>query len=538
MKEELSQEESRAILVRLRTKTPPERISPIFVKTRAATKIIDRATDTLKTISAPECNIPGFLVINATRGAGKTAIIQYLKEQYGDKVFFVYQEKSSTSAEDLFRFFVNRVGRQAITETLRSLSQEPLEIYKTLSEGGHTGTAIALAGLLEDNTDAWNWLCASSSVLPKLECGLKLVKNVRDNDALDALATVVRVLTRQKPAIFAIDELENAFNELSEHQKGKLRSLLVDLVNYTGFSKIFFLFAATDHVYEKCFQSQEADASGLTRKVKDATAVLSLPTREEARTILERILHLYERTYDISFSETESRHIEERFNAPSTMPSDVISYALNKGDEKWEYAKKYNEIAEKLEKESKKVMKNLSPIELGKKFEEAVGLLLRFLPGNEFQIQGAETIEEVKWLTERISGLKEVEKFLDWSVRIDSKDFWIEVCRTKKEDSVIPIGKTLAVFAKTLYHEDSAGLFITHNFNRFGIGKGAGKIIARFPELMKCVAILNLDEERFKILVGILGVEEEDRQFAAQFLFEKTGMGQLIEDLRGGKHFF
>lgn len=534
--EELTQNDANAILIRLRNKIPPERISPVFVKTRAATEVLDRARRMLRTVS--EQKVPGFLVINARRGAGKTAVIQYLREQLQDEVFFIYQEKASTSPEDLFRYFVNRTGRQLITEVVRTLSSDPLEVQRILSEGGHNGAATALAGLLEDSPDAWNWLSSSSPSLPKLKCGLRLIKNVRDDSALDALATVVDLLTYQKPVVFAIDELESAFNELTENQKGKLRSLLVDLINHTGFSRIFFLFAATEHVYEQFIEEGEADIMGLTRRINDATAILGLPTREETRIILDRILHLYGIAYDFSFSDTDIRQIREKFNAPSSMPSDIISYALRKGDEKWEFLRNYERISGLLRIESETITKGLDQVILGRKFEEAVGLLLKFIPESLYHVSQPLTEREIEWLTKTVRGLKGIQKTVDWSFKLDLVDFWVEVCRTKKKESVIPSGKALAIFAKTLFNEGSAGLFITHNFSRFGVGRGAGSVVARFPELMKRVAILNLDEEQFKLLIGILGVKEEDRRFAAQFLFEKTGLGQMIEDLRGGRHFF
>jgi hypothetical protein len=536
MMEELTQEDAKAILLRLRQKIPPEKISPLFVKTRAAKEVLDRAHRSLRTISKQGGR--DFLIMNATRGAGKTAIIQYLKEQLQGEVFFVYQEKSSTSAEDLFRYFVNRTGREVITDAVRDLSADPLEVYGVLSERGDNGTAIALAGLLEDSADAWNWLCTSSSILPKLKCGLKLVKNVREKNALDALATLVKLLTYQKPVVFAIDELEGAFNELTNRQKGKLRSLLVDLINHTGFSRILFLFAATDHVYEKCFMKPEADAMGLKRRVENATGILGLPTREEARKILERVLHLYSLAHGFQFSSADIRQIRQKYDAPSTMPSDIIWYAFKKADDKWEFVRKYKEITERLEAESKKIARKLGPAVLGRKFEEAVGIVLRFLPGAEYHIPHIDATTEGDWLTREVRGLKKVHKLLDWSFRLDAMSFWIEVCNTKKKDSVIPSEKSLAVFAKTLYHEGSAGLFIAHNFNRIGVGRGTGKVIARYPELMKRVGILNLDEWQFKLLIGILGIEEEDRRYAAQFLFEKIGLDQIIEDLRSGTHFF
>ena len=533
---ELSQDEAKAILLRLRAKIPPEKISPIFVETRAAKEILNRAHDIWKTVS--ELGETGYLIVNATRGAGKTAIIQYLREQLHDSVFFVYQEKASTSAEDLFRYFVNRVGKEAITDAVRNLSSNPEEVHKIVSKQGHTGTAIALAGLLEDNPDAWNWLSVGSPSLPKMKCGLRLVRNVRDKDAFDALATIAGLLSREKPIIFAIDELEGAFNELTEKQKGNLRTLLVDLINYTRFSHVFFVFAATDHVYEKFFLSPESDASGLTRRTSDITAILGLPDRGEARTILNRVLNLYARAHGFNFSESEVQRIRERFDAPSTMPSDIISYALKKADDKWEFTKRNRETGESLKKASQEIMKGLEPSALGRKFEEAIGSLLRFLPEAEFHIPHIDATVEGEWLSREIKGLKKIHKVLDWSFRLDSMDFWIEVCSTKKKESVIPSKKVLAVFAKTLYNEGSAGLFVTHNFDRMGVGRGVGKVIARYPELMKRVAILNLDEEQFRLLLGILGVEEEERRFAAKYLFEKIGLDQMIEDLRGGKHFF
>ncbi|MBU7046127.1 MAG: AAA family ATPase [Theionarchaea archaeon] len=539
--EKLTQDDARALFIRLLVKTPPERISPIFVETEAAKDVLKRAYEPLNLFlkeGSSKYKTPGFLVINATRGAGKTAVIQYLREQYHDRVFFAYQEKASTSPEDLFRYFVNRTGRQSITEAVQELSPDPLEVYNFLSEGGHNGTAIALAGLLENNIDAWSWLATGSSSLPRLKCGLKMVKNVRDTDALDALATVARLLTHQKPVIFAIDELENAYTELTKNQKGKLRSLLVDLINHTKFSRILFIFAATDHVYEECLLGPEADVMGLTRKIKDATVILGLPTKEEAEKIFDRIVNLYSLAYNCSFSEGEIRQIKEEFKALSTMPSNVISFARIGCDKILDMKNKDREIIEKLKNESRKIMKGLGPTEIGNKFEEAVGLLIKYIPGREFQFHNPDASPEVLWLTKLIPGLKENGKILDWSIRIDSKDFWIEVCRTKKENMAIPIGKTLAVFAKTLCHDGSAGLFVTHNFDHFGVGKGAGKLFARYPELTKRVAILNLDKEQFKLLLGLLGINEEDQKSAAQVLFRKTGLDQMLSDLRSGKHSF
>ncbi len=541
MIEGLTQDDAKAILLLLRQRVPPERISPVFVVTRAAREVISQAHDRLKTVAKEtisEYNKPVFLIINATRGAGKTAIIKYLRETEQDDVFFVYQDKSSTSAEDLFRYFVNNARKDVITEAVRSLSEDPVEVHKILSERGHNGVATALAGLLEDSVDAWNWLCQGSPSLPKLKCGLRLLKNVRDHDALDALATVVRLLARQKPVVFAIDELEGAFNELTVKQKNKLRSLLLSLINSEKFSRILFLFAATDHVYEKCFLSPEADAMGLKRRVIGATTILGLPEREEARKILERVLSLYSLAREFTFSKSDIRRIRERYDAPSTMPSDIIGYALKKADEKWEIFRRYKELMESLEKASKKTMRGLTPSVLGRTFEEAIGTLLRFLPDAEYHIPHIDATTEGEWLAREVRGLKKIHKVLDWSFRLGAMSFWIEVCNTKKKDSVIPSEKTLAIFAKTLYNEGSAGLFITHNFDRIGVGRGAGKVIARYPELMKRVAVLNLDDEQFRLLIGILGIEEEDRGYAAQFLFEKIGLDQMIEDLRGGRHFF
>jgi hypothetical protein len=531
-----TQDDCKAILLRIRNKVPPERVSPLFVKTRVAKEVLDRAYGMFTVVSKKKSALR--LIIKATRGAGKTAMIQYLGEQLQDEVFFVYQEKCSASTEDLFRYFVNRLGRQVLTEAVQAISSDPLEVHKILSERGHNGTAIALAGLLEKSPDAWSWLSISSPALIKLKCGLRLVKNVRDTDALDALATVVRLLNYQKPVIFAIDELEGTYNELTDRTRGKLRSLIVDLINYEEFSGILFLFAATGHVYEECFPTQEADDIGLKRRVEDATTVLGLPTREEVRIILERILYLYAHAYDFNFSEGEIRRIGEEFKAPSTMPSDIISYALTKADEKWEFLKDYKRITTLLKTESEIITKGLDHAVLGRKFEEAVGMLLKFLPGSEYHVSQSPTDTEIEWLSKTVRGLKEIQKTVDWSFKFDLIEFWIEVCGTRKKDSVIPSEKALAVFAKTLFNEGSAGLFITHNFSRFGVGKGAGSVIARFPELMKRVAILNLDEEQFKLLVGILGVKDEDRRLAAQFLFERIGLNQMVEDLRRGKHFF
>lgn len=537
MMEEISQDDARSFLGHLHDNTPPMRISPIFVKTRAAMEVVDRVNRILGELSSQERS---FLVISATRGTGKTAVIQYLQECLQDEVFFIHRERFPSSAESLFRDFFKGIEKQVILDAIQDLSLDPLEVHRKLSQRGHNGTAIALAGLLENNIDSWNWLYSSSPSLPRLKCGLKLVKNVRDEDALDALATITQLLAEKKPIIFAIDELENAYNGLTSRQKEKLRSLLVELINHKRFSRILFIFAATDNVYEECFLSPEADKGGLTRRVTNATVFLSLPSKEEARRIFERILHLYYCAYDISFSEMEIKQIREEYfrNMMSTIPSDIISHALKKGDEKLEFSVESEDLIEKLGRESARIMKNLGPVELGKKFEEAVGLLIKFIPKSEFHIRGADATAEVKWLTEIIPDLKGSQKFLDWSFRLDSMDCWIEVCRTSKKDSVIPIGKALAVLAKTLYHDGSIGLFITHNFVRYGIGRGAEKILSRFPELEKRVNILNLDEEKFKLLIGILGIEEGDRKHAAQFLFREIKLDQSIENLRSGNHFF
>jgi hypothetical protein len=534
---ELSQDDAEAILLRLRQKVPPDRIGPTFVKTRTSQKILDKAHNMLDAISKLE--IPGFLIIKAIRGAGKTAILQYLKEQFQDEVFFAYLEKSSTSAENLFRFFVNRTGKQTIKEAVQSLSTDPMEVYNTLSEVGHNGTAIALAGLLEDNPTAWSWLSTRASHLIILGCGLHLTRNVRDEDSLDALATVVKLLAYQKPVVFAIDELEGAYNELSKRNKVKLQSLLVDLVNHTRFSRILFLFAATEHVYKECFMGEKADETGLTRRVEDSTSVLGLPNKDETRKILERVLYLYSLAKGFEFTETDIRRIKGNFNTIEAMPSDTISYALQRADEKWEFIRNYRRIINLLETESAKIMEGISPTILGRKFEEAVGLLLKYFPDAEYHIPQPTAIKESECLSRKIENLGRIHKYLDWSFRLDAKDFWVEVCNTGKKDSVIPSEKAVAMFAKTLYNEGSAGLFVTHNYQeRFSAGRGAGRVYARNPELKKRVAILNLDDEQLKLLIGLLGAEEEDRKIAAQFLFEKTGLEQIIKDLESGKHFF
>jgi hypothetical protein len=537
MIEELSQDDAEAILLRLRLKIPPDRITPTFVKTRTSQKILDKAHNMLDAISKLE--IPGFLIIKAIRGAGKTAILQYLKEQFQDEVFFAYLEKSSTSAENLFRFFVNRTGKQTIKEAVQTLSTDPMEVYNTLSEVGHNGTAIALAGLLEDNPTAWSWLSTRAPFLIKLDCGLRLTRNVRDEEGLDALATVVKLLAYQKPVVFAIDELEGAYNELSKRSKVKLQSLLVDLVNHTKFSRILFLFAATEHVYEKCFESEKADETGLTRRATDSTSVLGLPNKDETRRILERVLYLYSLAKGFEFTKTEIRRIKGNFNVIEAMPSDTISYALQRADEKWGIIQNHDKIINLLETESEKITEGISPIMLGRKFEEAVGLLLEYFPDTEFHIPQPDVAKENEWLSRKIKNLGKVQKYLDWSFRLDAKNFWVEVCTTEKKDSVIPSEKAVAMFAKTLFNEGSAGLFFTHNHQeRFSAGRGAGRVYARNPELKKRVAILDLDDEQLKLLIGLLGVEEEDRKIAAQFLFEKTGLEQIIKDLESGKHFF
>lgn len=538
MMEKLLQSESRDILQNLREGIPPRRISPIFVETKAAREVLDRADEKLRVVS--EGNVPVFLIIRATRGAGKTAIIRYLRKQLQEKVFFIYLEKFYASGEDLFHQFVEKSERQVITEAVRNLSSDPLEVYRILSEGGHNGTAIALAGLHEDSIDSWNWLSSGSPALPKLSCGLRLVRNVRDKDALDALATVVRLLTYQKPVVFAIDELETTFNELTKKQRAKLRTLLVDLINHTKFSRIFFIFAATDDVYERCFKDEEAPSSGLTGRAINITAELSLPEKEEVVRILERTLHLYGLARGFNFTEVEIRKISERYfrDMTSVLPRQIIAYALQEGDKKWESIRGYKKIREILETASKGIMKKYDLTKLGKKFEEAVGLLLEYIPGIEEQMCQPDSALEGAQLAELMPDLKNYQKNIDWSFRIESKNFWVEVCITKRKGNVLPSRKAYAILAKTLYNDGSAGLFITHNYKRFGIGRGAWRVLSRYPELRKRIAILNLDEEQFRLLMGIVGIREDDRRLAAQFLFEKTSLDQKIEDLRSGRHFF
>jgi len=536
MKEQLSQKDAQSYLQILRLKIPPHHISPLFVETKAAKYILDRAYKGLEHIR--ENSLPDYLIVNATRGSGKTATIQYFGEQIEKKAFFLYQDKCSTSKEDLFRFFINSIGKEKLTQIVESISIDPMEVYETISKNGHNGTAIALAGLLENNPHAWTWLSTSSPSLPKLECGLRLVKNVRDNDAFDALSTIAQLVSEEKPIILALDELESAYDELTPAKKQKLRSMLLDLINYSKFSHIFFIFVATEPVYEKCFKSSEADAMGLSRRVSDVTLSLGLPTREEFKIILEKMLNLYGSAHGFTFSEIELEHIRKEYKDPSILPSKILEHALRKGDEKWESIQRYQEIMTNLQHHAQDIIKEASHIQLGNLFEESVGIILKYIPGSEYHIPQTDATAEGEWLKREVRGLRKIHKFLDWSFRCGIHDFWIEVCRTKKSESVIPSNKALALFAKTLHHEGSFGLFITHNYNRFGIGRGAGKVFSRFPELMKRVKIIQLDNEQFNLLLGIIGIEETDRRIAAQFLLEKTGILQTIEYLRGGTHFF
>lgn len=534
MNVELSEDECRSILMRLHNKVPPERVSPIFVKTEASRLVLDRIFSWTKTISKGE--EPGFLVIKADRGAGKTAILQYLKENLSDDVIFVYQEKSSVSSEDLFRSFVNNIGKKQLTEAARALAPDPLELYEILSEKSHNGTAIALAGLLESENDCWNWLSSRSPIHRRLECGLCMVKNISEGDALNALATVVHVLTRKKPVIFAIDELEGAFNELKENEKSKLGNLFVNLINKLEFSRILFLFAATDPVYERCFLTPAADSTGLKRRVEDATSVLGLPTPEEVAVMLERILDLYRYGYGINISPAEMEQFKQRYEKPSTMPSFVVSYALQVGDSKVRDRQREEENDSKLK--PRKRRKRVDRPTEGREFEEAIGILLQYIPGSELHLAQTDAILEGKQLKESIPGLSKVQKHLDWSFRFDSADFWVETCTTKKENSVIPTPKALAVFAKTLYNKGSVGLFITHNFTHFSVGRGAGHVIARHPEMKKCVGILNVSDEEHEMLMGILEADEKDKRELADYVSTKIGLYQIIKDLRGGRHFF
>lgn len=536
MKEELSSEDAKSCLQILRSKIPPHPISPLFVETGAAKRILKRAYEILESISKP--NVPGILIVNATRGAGKTATIQYFGEQIEKKAFYIYQSKCSTSSEDLFRYLINSIGKEKLTQSVQYISTDPREAYEILSRNGHNGTAIALAGLLENNPHAWAWLSSSSPALPRLECGLRLVKNVRDKDAFDALSTVAGVLSKEKPIVFAIDELESAYDELTPKYQQKLRSMLLTLINYEKFSHISFIFAATETVYRNCFETVEANDMGLMRRATDNTVILGLPTREEFRVILEKVLHLYERAYEFNFSEIEIQQIREEYKDPSILPSNIIGHALRKGEEKVEILQKFQDIISKLQDHADTILKDTSPLELGKIFEESVGIIVKYIPGSEYHIPQIDATKEGEWLKREVRGLKKIHKYLDWSFRCGLNDFWIEVCRTKKPEKVIPSEKAFALFAKTLYHEGSYGLFITHNFDHFGIGKGAGRVFGQFPELMKRVKILQLDDEQFNLLLGITKIEEVEKKIAAQFLLQKTGLLQTIEYLRGGKHFF
>jgi hypothetical protein len=191
-----------------------------------------------------------------------------------------------------------------------------------------------------------------------------------------------------------------------------------------------------------------------------------------------------------------------------------------------------------LQDQAQEIIKEASAIRLGNLFEESVGIILKYVPGSEYHIPQTDATAEGEWLKREVRGLRKIHKFLDWSFRCGINDFWIEVCRTQKPESVIPSNKALALFAKTLYHEGSFGLFITHNYNRFSIGKGSGKAFSKFPELQKRVKIIQLNDEQFNLLLGITGIEESEKRVAAQFLLEKIGLLQTIEYLRGGTHFF
>lgn len=534
MKLNISKEECKSMLMVLRTKTPPDKISPIFIKTQAADEVLKEIYRMHNTVSQGQD--AGFLIIKADRGAGKTAIIHYLKEQLQDEVIFAHLEKSPVSAENLFRSFINDIGKHKLRDILSNSFSDPLQVYKALSEGGHNGTVIALVGLLESNEDCWSYLSSGSPSLVKLQCGLRMVKNIREHDALEALSTVINLLAEEKPVIFAIDELESAFNELKENQKSKLGNLFVNLINKKGLQNILFLFAATDPVYERCFLTTVADSKGLKRRVINATANLGLPTPDEVSLMLKKILALYPCAYDnVTFSTSELTQIIQNYDEPSTMPNNVVAYALKKGEEKVD--------TEQNNKETRTILlengKN-TPVttETGKDFEDAVGILLEHIPDSELHLAQTDAIAEGKWLKKKVSGLRRIQKYLDWSFRIGSTNFWIETCITKSKESIIPTRKALAVFGKTLYNEGSIGLFITHNYNRFSVGRGAGRIVSKYPELKKRVGIVNLDKERYELTMGILDMEEEKIPKAAEYISDKIGLTQMIKDLRGGKHFF
>jgi hypothetical protein len=50
------------------------------------------------------------------------------------------------------------------------------------------------------------------------------------------------------------------------------------------------------------------------------------------------------------------------------------------------------------------------------------------------------------------------------------------------------------------------------------------------------IVVAKVTKEHIKLLIGILGVEE-DRKYGAQFLFKKTGL-QIIKDFSRCKHFW
>ncbi|MBU7001801.1 MAG: hypothetical protein HXS51_13625, partial [Theionarchaea archaeon] len=269
-----------------------------------------------------------------------------------------------------------------------------------------------------------------------------------------------------------------------------------------------------------------------------ATVPLDLPEKKEVGRILYRVLRLYARARELTFSEAEIREIKQEYSKTmsSALPRDIILYALEEGDKKWEFTQGHERIREALEAASTKIIQESDVIRLGKRFEEAVGVLLAYVPGGEFPISQPDATDEGNQLRSQVTGLGGFQKCIDWLLRKDGKDVWIEVCITKRRDSTLPSKKALAVLAKTLYNDGSFGLFVTHNYERFPAGGKITKTILKFRGLEKRVHLMNLDEEEFGLLIGIVGIDQEDRYHAARFFFEKTGFVRETEKLINGEY--
>ena len=511
---------------------PPELIDKVMVMTEGMRRAIERIKSEFELVEGGAFR---FLVIVNPRGAGKTTLLRYLEKELGDRAHYLYTEVTPTSAEMIFREIVRLLGRERLEEIVRKRYDSPLSLYNEVSslKGAHTGVAIALAGLHEGSDDCWSWLSVGSPSLKKLKCGLRMVRNLRESEALNALRTLLSVI--EEPVVVAFDEVQLALSGLSEREKeGMIRSL-VDMIN-RGMEGLMVLFGATEDAYEEVFEGDYSKQTGLSGRIAASTIRLGPPTLEERRKFFEKALRVFECAYSMSLSKEEVERIRERVSSsisPEAMPRDILIGTILEL-EKIELGEE-RKILEEACKVGREELSRLSGSELGKRFQENLSVMFSLLDWVEDVQTEVDAEEEIRYLLEkaRIPAAK-VEKSVDIGFKYKGEYFWVEAAHSEREKP-LPLKKVVAVCSKSL--KGGYGLFLTHNIMGFTCRRGAWKIFSRLPSLRRKVAAVRLGDEVFQALMGLHLLPEEEKKEAAAAIFEFSGLREVLEDLLGGRHF-